>query len=437
MKMDSMNTMKFVGLLLFRLYKTRVPFFFFLILFILGGCASSVKLKNENLSAQFSYSGDYLAPQVTAFQFADDSLRILFSIPDKGLLFKNTGDKYMALLNLEYAFYSSYSSSQIVDSGSVNFQVESPAENAPFSGAVDVKFIAESRLILKLVFRDVHRNTEAQRHIPLKGVKVISQQRVLFSDSTGNPVFENYVSGSGKLKLDPGSLSFDSFWVRCYFKEYPLAILPFRVVDDPVFEMRSDSVFKLYRSDLNELVLRKNGIYFFQSDTSGIEGFTVSRFDADFPKVTRAEQLIESTRYITTRKEYLQLMNEADKKAALDRFWLEIGGQPERARNLIRSYYNRVQEANRLFSSYLEGWKTDRGMIHMIFGKPQSVYRNAETEQWTYSNIPGFPDMLFLFRKMNNPFTENDYALIRQPLYENVWYIAVDQWRQGRIVNEN
>jgi GWxTD domain len=44
---------------------------------------------------------------------------------------------------------------------------------------------------------------------------------------------------------------------------------------------------------------------------------------------------------------------------------------------------------------------------------------------------------LFIFRKMNNPFSNNDYALIRQPIYENVWYLAVDHWRQGRIVNDN
>ncbi|MBL0095447.1 MAG: GWxTD domain-containing protein [Bacteroidetes bacterium] len=80
----------------------------------------------------------------------------------------------------------------------------------------------------------------------------------------------------------------------------------------------------------------------------------MNRFDADFPKVTRAEQLIESTRYITTRKEYMQLMNEADKKAALDKFWLEIGGQPERARNLIRSYYNRVR-GGESFVQFLSG----------------------------------------------------------------------------------
>ena len=130
-------------------------------------------------------------------------------------------------------------------------------------------------------------------------------------------------------------------------------------------------------------------------------------------------------------------MNAENKKAELDAFWLEVGGSPERARGLIRAFYNRVQDANRAFTSYMEGWKTDRGMIYLVMGQPISIYRDAETEQWTYSGLVGFPDILFIFRKMNNPFSNNDYALIRQPVYENVWYLAVDHWRQGRIVNDN
>lgn len=160
-------------------------------------------------------------------------------------------------------------------------------------------------------------------------------------------------------------------------------------------------------------------------------------FDNEFPKVTRAQQLLEATRYITTRKEYERLKAMPDRKKAIDQFWLETGGNYDRARTLIRAYYNRVQDANRLYTSYLEGWKSDRGMIHIIFGQPQSIYRDEETEQWTYNAVVGFPELLFVFRKMNNPFTTNDYSLIRQPVYENVWFQAVDQWRQGRVVNDN
>lgn len=362
---------------------------------------------------------------------------VLFSIPDKGLLFKNTGEYYLANLKVHYALYSSYQANVSVDTGSVIFQVESLKESMTFANVFSIKYNAKSSLIMKLVFYDAYRKTEAFRYVKLEGADGITNQRFLLEDTSGAPVYSNIIGEGETFRIGTGSWVFDSLWVRCYFKKFPLAMLPFRVIDDPVFDMRSDSVFRVSKNDMQRMMLEKEGIYFFQSDTNSIKGFTIRCFTGEFPMITNAGQLIEATRYITTRKEYFQLLNAMDRKAAIDKFWLEVGGQPERARDLIRSYYGRVQEANRLFTSYIEGWKTDRGMILMIFGKPNSVYRDDETEQWSYSNLPGYPDVLFLFRKMNNPFSDNDYALIRQSVYENVWYMAADQWRQGRIVNDN
>ena len=34
--------------------------------------------------------------------------------------------------------------------------------------------------------------------------------------------------------------------------------------------------------------------------------------------------------------------------------------------NLIKTYYSKVEKANEMFTSHLEGWKTDRGMISII-----------------------------------------------------------------------
>ncbi len=388
------------------------------------------------MSSQFLDTGSILQPEAIVYRFSDDSLKILFNIPEKNLLFISADDHFICRLSVQYSLYTSYTSSQPVDSGSVHFELKSLSETAALTDQFSLKYNDNRPLVLRLLFRDLNRNTESARYIRLLEGPGLSNQRVLLCNTTGYPLYHSFVSGPGVYKVLTGNLSSASLHVRCFFKDYPLAVLPFRVIDDPVFDLKPDSVFKVSVSDLENFDFSGKGIWYFQTDTSSSQGFAFTVFDPDFPKVTRAEQLVESTRYITTRREYLQLMSSTDKKAALDKFWLEIGGNPDRARLLIRVYYNRVQEANRLFSSYLEGWKTDRGMIHMIYGKPQSVYRDGETEQWTYSNLPGFPDMLFLFRKMNNPFTDNDYALIRQPVYENLWYIAVDQWRQGRIVND-
>ena len=32
----------------------------------------------------------------------------------------------------------------------------------------------------------------------------------------------------------------------------------------------------------------------------------------------------------------------------------------------------------------VEGWRTDRGLVHIIFGTPNSIYKNDDTETWIY-----------------------------------------------------
>jgi hypothetical protein len=56
----------------------------------------------------------------------------------------------------------------------------------------------------------------------------------------------------------------------------------------------------------------------------------------------------------------------------------------------MEEYYARVAYANRNFKQYMEGWKTDRGMVLIRFGSPQNVERhpfNSESkpyEIWYY-----------------------------------------------------
>lgn len=398
---------------------------------------TTARLSQENLSSRFSYGSDVLNPELSLFHHAPDSTSLFFRIPESGLLFKNNTDHFEARLRVHWAVYPSYRSTEVVDSGAVDFLVSQPSDNRPFSAAFRFPLKRAAGYVLRVAFEDMNRSVSAVRFMPLKEAGVLSQHDFLLCDSAGVPLCRNTVREGEPVKILSGTLAPATWKVRCYYRNFPLAYLPFRVIDDPVFDMASDSFFTWTFDTTARISLPRPGIYFFQSDTLSLQGMTIMCFDHDFPLVTKTVQLVEATRYLTTRREYEQLKYAKEQKAAIDKFWLEVGGNYERARVLIRAYYNRVQEANRLYTSYLEGWKTDRGMVHLIFGRPQSIYRDQETEQWSYANLPGFPDLLFVFRKMNNPFTDNDYALIRQPVYENVWYLAVDQWRQGRIVNDN
>ena len=143
--------------------------------------------------------------------------------------------------------------------------------------------------------------------------------------------------------------------------------------------------------------------------------------------------MVEPLRFITSKKEYNSLKESDNTKEALDEFWLDNTVNAERAKELIKHYYSRVEGANRYFSSYTAGWQTDRGMIYLIFGPPNIIYRSSGAESWIYGEENNFMSLNFNFVKVKNPFSENDYMLNRSPVYKSNWYRAVDSWRQGRV----
>ena len=75
-----------------------------------------------------------------------------------------------------------------------------------------------------------------------------------------------------------------------------------------------------------------------------------------------------------------------DKEKAFEQFWLKMAGTKERAKYVIAEYYKRVEKANVLFTSYKEGWKTDRGMLTIVMGMPNTVYKTTRGETWIYGS---------------------------------------------------
>jgi GWxTD domain-containing protein len=135
-------------------------------------------------------------------------------------------------------------------------------------------------------------------------------------------------------------------------------------------------------------------------------------------------------RYLTTYKEFKTIINEKNKQKAVEDFWIKISGNKERARRMIGLYYNRVQQANMLFYSDREGWMTDRGMIFIVFGSPDVVYRDSDMETWIYGYQKNNKNLRFDFYKTDNPFTNSDYLLNRSPIYNSPWNISLEIWRR-------
>jgi GWxTD domain-containing protein len=204
------------------------------------------------------------------------------------------------------------------------------------------------------------------------------------------------------------------------------------------FQYKEDSIFilKLSSDGIINFTANKKGFYHFQCDSTSHEGFTLFNFSDTFPEVKKAEELVPPLRYITSRFEYDELNNNPNKKVAIEKFWLNSTSNQERARDMIKKYYNRVKEANQYFSSYIEGWKTDRGMMFLIYGSPTITYKTENSETWIYGEENNVNSISYSFIRVNNPFTDNDFTLERSAFYKQSWDMAVDVWRQGRELED-
>lgn len=174
----------------------------------------------------------------------------------------------------------------------------------------------------------------------------------------------------------------------------------------------------------------KKGLYLAQQDTSSTEGLAF-RVEEDYPKFGKLASLAGPLIYICTKQEFERLKLAGNDKKKFDQTILTITGNAERARTFMRSYFKRVELANVFFSSYKEGWKTDRGMIFIIYGIPEEVYLFEDREVWEYKNET--VKIRFQFVKSATIFDPENFVLARDKKFSDSWYQMVDLWRKARF----
>lgn len=221
----------------------------------------------------------------------------------------------------------------------------------------------------------------------------------------------------------------DSVLVSYYSHEFPPASPPFAEAQARVSPtLQTDSLFRIHTN--STLTPSGPGLYLIQEDTSSTHGLAF-RIQEDYPKFSRIENLAGPLVYICTRQEHDRLTQSKGEKKVFDRVVLSITNDTDRARKLIRNYFRRVELANQYFTSYKEGWKTDRGMIYIIFGLPEEVYKFRDREVWSYRN-ENFK-ITFDFAKAGSVFDPENYVLIRANRYKDTWYEVIDLWRNARF----
>ncbi|RPI71945.1 MAG: GWxTD domain-containing protein [Ignavibacteriales bacterium] len=97
-------------------------------------------------------------------------------------------------------------------------------------------------------------------------------------------------------------------------------------------------------------------------------------------------------------------------------FWKQKDPTPNTEENeLFNEYYRRISYANENFSHYIEGWRSDRGMVFIILGSPNNVDRHP-------FDLESKPYEVWQYYELNRSFVFvdetgfGDYRLIT-PLY--------------------
>lgn len=113
--------------------------------------------------------------------------------------------------------------------------------------------------------------------------------------------------------------------------------------------------------------------------------------------ITDIDKAIAQTVYIASSSE-LSYMKDDDSQSEKTKrfleFWKKKDPSPNNEENeVFNEYFRRVAYSNENFSNYIEGWKTDRGMVFIILGAPNNIdrhpfeYDSKPYEIWEYYDL--------------------------------------------------
>jgi len=146
--------------------------------------------------------------------------------------------------------------------------------------------------------------------------------------------------------------------------------------------------------------------------------------------------LDQDVKYIITGEEleaFKRLSNDEERDNFIEQFWLRRDPTPDTVENEYKEeHYRRIAYANEHFAAGVAGWRTDRGRIYIVFGKPDEIESHASGglynrdisegggststypfERWRYRYIEGIGNEVIL--EFVDKCLCNQYALTMDP----------------------
>ncbi len=345
-------------------------------------------------------------------------------------------EEFTSRFNLNYVVYSDYGSRDRLGFGNVALSTTNVSKSGDhFLVEFDVKKPGnkETGVVLSEI-SEAGTMKKSLNDLPIRFTKLRTSDRFgIFNAGTGQFVQRHYVTSGEPFIIR--SLRAESIPLYVYYYDHAFEPASSPMNTAPRTGSRTMSIDSLFQITSGEpTTFSREGLYYMVTDTSQAEGLGLLVTNDRYPKLTLPELLKGPVQYMSTNQEIKDLQNGDNVKKALDKYWLSLmNGNQDMARQVIRSFYGRVEEANRLFTTYKEGWKTDKGMIFIILGNPDKVQRSKDREVWVYNQRGNANNINFTFNRRNNQFVDDHYELVRYVEYQPIWYPIVEAWRTGAI----
>jgi GWxTD domain-containing protein len=423
-------------------YKTRLGAL--TVLLLLGGCKVSEEAAREHpaayLASVYNPSQLSLHPDYTLFHESDDFSILYIRVYPAELRFNqaNEDSEYRALLSIHYRLIqldTPGAEGAVLDSASVTYKLGVREERRPaFFASLSIPVHSGKRYLLRLQVEDLNRGSIGLEYLYVDKRTIYSAQNYkVVSLQSGYPKFMRFFMPGERFNVRHRGPDMDSIYVDYFSLGSELPRPPITASADYTLKRTPDTSYVFPMLDTAYYNLRQKGMYFVRVDPKQEEGLSLFNFGGSFPQVRTPDELMEPLFYLATLAEYRDLRKESNRKLAVDNYWLKMGNSMEKSRELIRIYYNRVVYSNLYFTSNKEGWKTDQGMIFILFGPPSRIQMTLTGERWFYFARRRNNPIEFRFDRKPDAWSNQILVWVKTTDSQMFWNEAVRSWRNGKV----
>ncbi len=406
---------------------------------LIQACGTKENVGSSDLVQAYSGLEYELDLSFRIFHIQEDTSRIYVKLNTKNLLYSRAAtDEFSANVEIVITAKPIDPLQESTISKKTILLTDTDDQKAPkeLLAQTDIELIQGTSYVVTLEITDLNRKKSYKKEIETDKSNPYKRQNFLVAKNDIRiPIFNDRVVGNETYIIQTYSSATAKLYVDYYDRIFPLPPPPFAFYEPRPFDYAPDSVFtlELDAQGITTLATAQNGFYHIRNDSVARDGLSIFVSESEFPEVKTIQNMLDPFRYLVSGKEYRRIIDAPDMRQMLESYWIDWAGNKERARASIKAYYTRVEDANVYFSSHVEGWKSDRGVIYIIYGKPNKVYKTAFMETWIYGEENNPLSITFNFIKVINPFTSNDFRLNREDYYKPSWYRAIEAWRNGRI----